>query len=1043
MKKTLITITLRALTLMLCLSASASASADGTINLASPGNGGEGWTFGNKTITITSNGRYTFFGNGGSAVQRILISPGVTAEIELADVTINNAINDAHSRIRNSAIVCNNGSKVRILLSGANTLSGSIYAAGIRTSDATVTIDGNGSLYVHGGTHGAGIGGSVFNYAQDAGNLTINGGTIHAYGGSHAAGIGGAHGGGDGGNITINGGHVHAYGSTMAAGIGGGRGGTLFGVKDPGNGGNIIINGGFVYARSGGGSGEPAAIGGGGDEARLDGGERGQSGTITITGGTVVAWAGNAAGAAIGGATGAPDGGSISISGGTVIATGMGIGRQKQGVSAVSVSGNAVVLTTDVYSHNSRTNAQPLILKSKEITIGNDSVLTLLANVTIPNNTVFTVPPGFTLYTNNKLTNHGTIVNYGTISGKIAGNAPQYDAPPNPILTTIGMDTVSASGNGYTFNNHVVTITQSGSYTLTGKTTANRVVVLSNVVATITLRDVSIESFTDSPFRLSEDGTTGSEVTLLLEGTNRLVTTNVFSAGLTVEGKAKLTIAGNGSLMAQGAGKDAEPYGFGDENGGAGIGAGDEKVAGTIIINSGTITAQGGTLAAGIGSGDSWGHYRASNEQITPVNSGVIIINGGHITAMGGEQGAGIGAGACGSADNIIINGGTVRATTVVAACGIGAGFLGEGGNVTINGGVVSAFTPGGTYDPAGIGGSRRGAGTIRIAGGTVYASSGTGPGIGGGSRTTKGSISIAGGAVVADAVGIGAYNGKTETSIWGQNTIVLSQSINTAKYNGATVLTGNHVAVNDYSNNVALKADFTIPAGSTLAVPEGTTFDIVNNTVTNYGTITNYGTFNCSNGSLINHGTLLKYGNGNYTCNPAPQPDPDTKVVYQININLAVNDDVKRYVTITITPAARSGEVVPLTIHIEYGVAVTAPEIHANGVIIPVTGFDAENRTYTAYIPVNEDTEVKVEGLELLSAANIEEIGTGALHAVSEDDGLRITGLTPGETFCVYNWQGLLCYRGEARSGNKRIYLQQKGVYIVVAGARKVKAVY
>ncbi|GAB6394924.1 MAG: S-layer homology domain-containing protein [Bacteroidales bacterium] len=962
MKKTLTTITLRALALMLCLSASASVYADGIINLASPGNSGEGWTFGNKTITITSNGRYTFFGNGGSTVQRILISPGATAEIELADVTINNAINDTHSRIRNSAIVCNNGSKVRILLSGVNTLSGSIYAAGIRTSGATVTIDsyGNGSLYVHGGTHGAGIGGSVFNYAQDAGNLTINGGTIHAYGGSHAAGIGGAHGGGDGGNITINGGHVHAYGSTMAAGIGGGRGGTLFGVKDSGNGGNITINGGFVYARSGGGSGEPAAIGGGGDEARLDGGYRGQSGTITITGGTVVAWAGNAAGAAIGSANGAPDGGSISISGGTVIATGMGIGRQKQGVNAVSVLDNAVVLTTDVYGHNSRTNAQPLILQSKEITIGNDSVLTLLANVTIPNNTVFTVPPGFTLYTNDKLTNHGTIINYGTINGKIAGNAARHDDTPNPLPTTIGMDTVSASGNGYTFNNHVVTITQSGSYTLTGKTTANRVVVLSNVVATVTLRNVSIESFTDSPFRLSEDGTTGSEVTLRLEGTNRLVTTHVFSAGLTVEGKAKLTITGNGSLMAQGAGKDAAPYGFGDENGGAGIGAGDEKVAGTIIINSGTITAQGGALAAGIGGGDSWGHYRAFNEQFTPVNSGIIIINGGHITAMGGEQGAGIGAGACASADNIIINGGTVRATTVVAACGIGAGFLGEGGNVTINGGIVVAFTPGGTYDPAAIGGSRRGAGTIRIAGGTVYASSATGPGIGGGSRTTKGSISIIGGAVVADAVGMGAYNGKTETFIWGQNTIVLSQSINTAQYNGATVLTGNHVAVNDYSCNVALKANFTNPAGSTLAVPEGTTFDIVNNVVINYGTITNYGTFNCSNGALINYGSLLKYGNGNYTCNPQDIPD----------------------------------------------------------------------RTHTANISVKEDTEVKVEG-------------TGTLHAAPEDNGLLITGLTPGETFCVYNLQGQLCYRGEAHSGNKRIYLQQKGIYIVVAGERKVKAVY
>jgi hypothetical protein len=54
-----------------------------------------------------------------------------------------------------------------------------------------------------------------------------------------------------------------------------------------------------------------------------------------------------------------------------------------------------------------------------------------------------------------------------------------------------------------------------------------------------------------------------------------------------VENNAKLTIQGDGSLLAQS----------------AGIGGGNRKAAGTIIIKSGTVTAIAGIAAAGIGGG--------------------------------------------------------------------------------------------------------------------------------------------------------------------------------------------------------------------------------------------------------------------------------------------------------------------------------------------------------------------------------------------------------------------------------------------------------
>ncbi|GAB6394377.1 MAG: Ig domain-containing protein [Bacteroidales bacterium] len=372
---------------------------------------------------------------------------------------------------------------------------------------------------------------------------------------------------------------------------------------------------------------------------------------------------------------------------------------------------------------------------------------------------------------------------------------------------TININNPSAAGGtGWSFDTAVVTISANGNYTVTGSSTANRIVINKNVTATITLQNATIHSAVASPFALSSDNTGGSDVTLILSGSNELVSTHVDSPGLQVEDNARLIIEGSGSLTAQGG--DLPP----NTGGGAAIGGGTYRNGGNITITGGTVTAIGGIVAAGIGGGGAG-------------DGGNITITGGTVTATGGTEGA-----------------------------GIGGGTRGDGGNITINGGVVVAISLGGSGDPAGIGGGGwgGGAGTIKITGGTVYACGGSGAGIGGGSSSTEGVINITGGAVIADEIGIGSigqtYESRTATNISGANTIVLSPSINTETFGGATVLTGYNVDVSgsitagDTVADVALHADLTIPSGCTLTVPAGIIFDVHHRRLTVNGELVRQG---------------------------------------------------------------------------------------------------------------------------------------------------------------------------------------------------------
>ena len=112
------------------------------------------------------------------------------------------------------------------------------------------------------------------------------------------------------------------------------------------------------------------------------------------------------------------------------------------------------------------------------------------------------------------------------------------------------------------------------------------------------------------------------------------------------------------------------------------------------------------------------GHWRAHGIK----NASNIVIEGGTIEANGGNWGAGIGGGHGAAGQNITIRDGNVTAKPGGEAAGIGGGYLGDGKNITIEGGTVHAESGGGKGRTAAIGGGREtGKGeNIQITGGNV-----------------------------------------------------------------------------------------------------------------------------------------------------------------------------------------------------------------------------------------------------------------------------------------------------------------------------------
>lgn len=223
--------------------------------------------------------------------------------------------------------------------------------------------------------------------------------------------------------------------------------------------------------------------------------------------------------------------------------------------------------------------------------------------------------------------------------------------------------------SGYDENGEFITEDNPLGYVVTQKnpnTVIDKGVTVSSTTCSIEILNLNVRRLKDfnSPFLVK--GT--SEVTVTLSGENHL-TPGMNRAALEIEPKAKATINGDGMLYANSSLQ-------------AGIGGGNGKSNGTLVIDSGTIYAIGGVdgYSAGIGGATTYGH------------GGNITINGGYVFAQGGLYGTGIGGGYMGGGGNITINGGVVTAIGGDGGAGIGSGYMCEGAtDITINGGSVKA----------------------------------------------------------------------------------------------------------------------------------------------------------------------------------------------------------------------------------------------------------------------------------------------------------------------------------------------------------------
>ena len=278
-------------------------------------------------------------------------------------------------------------------------------------------------------------------------------------------------------------------------------------------------------------------------------------------------------------------------------------------------------------------------------------------------------------------------IGIGDIGNIVIGNDP---TPKTVDLSTLNTDYEAQDGD-------ILTGTLAGNYKITVA-----------AGATITLKDADITCLSTST---TYAGITPlGDLTIILEGENMVKGGNRRMPGICVPENTTLTIEGTGSLEASSGGNFT---GSTDPAAGCGIGAAREISSGTglpsgnIVINGGTITANGGNGGTGIGG--------AANSTF-----GDITINGGTVTASGRDGAAGIGGGnSGGSCGNITINGGTVTATGSGGGAGIGCGRSSACGNITIADTVTKVTAVKGDSSPNSIGqgSGLKDCGTITIGG--------------------------------------------------------------------------------------------------------------------------------------------------------------------------------------------------------------------------------------------------------------------------------------------------------------------------------------
>ena len=476
----------------------------------------------------------------------------------------------------------------------------------------------------------AGIGG-VEN--TDAGMITINGGQINATGWC-AAGIGSGGGTSTVGTITINGGIVTAQDNAhYGAGIGGGFSG--------GKAGTINLNGGVIHA---------AGIGSGyvGGDCSI---------TVNISDGVKKIVATPVQGGACIG-SGKSASGSVTvnfISGGNIV-TGnakdavfydTGEGAQRQ-VRAKAMN-HAVTMSDDLKANITATSEYAFTGETVTLTLGTAVDATTLsvnggavATTDAGNRQyTFTMPDGDVTVTATLLQTYAvslpanmevvSATNAADADGKyITGTTVTFTAsfPYAASNVSDGTSTLEPDANGiYTVTvadaDITVTATVERSATIdlsdaNGDFNAIEGDVLTGTTShTVTIADGAGITLSGATINGSIVCAGSAEITLV--GTNNVSNTRYSSAGIQIGGSGTtLTIKGDGSLTATG-GSQA-----------AGIGLGrtwdDNATGGSIVIEGGTVTASGGN---GIGTG------RVGNSKTATV--GEIIIKGGTVNARLGK----------------------------------------------------------------------------------------------------------------------------------------------------------------------------------------------------------------------------------------------------------------------------------------------------------------------------------------------------------------------------------------------------------------------
>ena len=477
----------------------------------------------------------------------------------------------------------------------------------------------------------------------------------------------------DAGTITINGGQINAYG-WCAAGIGSGGGTSTVST--------ITINGGIVTAQDNAHYG--AGIGGG-----FSGGK---ASTINLNGGII-----NAAGIGSG-YMGGDCSITVNISDGvkkivsTPVQGGACIGSGKDASGSVTVNfksgGNTVTGDAkDAVFYDSGEGSERRIYvnaSSHTVTVNND----LKANITSDKEYALTGET-VTLTLDTSVDATTLRVNDGAVSTTDAGNCQYTFTMPDGNVTVtatllqtyavtlpVNMEVVSttnaADAGGKYITGTVVTFKASFPYAASNVSDGTSTLTATDGVYSVTIGTADITVTADfersNPIDLSDapgnfavidgdvlTGSTSHTVTIA-NGANITLNNATITGGIVCDGSATITLVGTNSVSVVQYNK-------------AGIQIGGSGTTFTIR-GSGSLTATGGSAAAGIGLGRTWD---------ASVTAGTIVIEGGTVTASGD---IGIGIGTVGNSQTAAIDGISIKCGTVNAS--LGKGYIYNGSTATV-----------------------------------------------------------------------------------------------------------------------------------------------------------------------------------------------------------------------------------------------------------------------------------------------------------------------------------------------------------------------